>query len=69
MRKLLESLLGEEFAWWQKLKVLHRVYVVYFVVSMMMVLGLTDGNSIWVIAAVLLNFYNSARLIGRVPTR
>lgn len=69
MRKLLESLLGEEFAWWQKLKVLHRVYVVYFVVSLMMVLGLADGNSIWVIAAVLLNFYNSVRLANKVPVK
>ncbi|MCE8886805.1 hypothetical protein K0F07_04460 [Parabacteroides merdae] len=67
MRKNLLKLFEGEFVWWHTLTGKEKLYVVYFLVSFTLMVGLTDGNSIGVMFLVILNFGNSVRLIKRVP--
>lgn len=67
MRKNLLKLFEGEFVWWHTLIGKEKLYVVYFLVSFTLMVGLTDGNSIGVMFLVILNFGNSVRLIKRVP--
>ena len=67
MRKNLLKPFDSEFVWWHTLTGQEKLYVVYFLLSFILMAGLTDGNSIWVMFLAVLNFGNSVRLIKRVP--
>ena len=67
MKRLLIYLLGKEDArWLLSLSHKHRLYMLYFLISFCG-LFVADENPLWVIALVVLNFGNAARLIRKVP--
>lgn len=68
MRKTMSVLFSSELKWWRSLSAKEKLYTVYFLASFMLVVGLAEGNPMWVVLLAVLNFGNSARLIKRVPT-
>lgn len=68
MRKMLSVLYSGELKWWRTLTAREKLYTVYFLASLMLVIGLAESNPMWVILLAVLNFGNSARLIKKVPT-
>ena len=68
MRKMLSVLYSGELKWWRTLTAREKLYTVYFLASFMLLVGMADGNPIWVVLLAVLNFGNSARLIKKVPT-
>lgn len=68
MRKMLSVLYSSELKWWRTLTAREKLYTVYFLASLMLVIGLAESNPMWVILLAVLNFGNSARLIKKVPT-
>lgn len=68
MRKMMSVLYSGELKWWRALTAREKLYTVYFLASLMLVIGLAESNPMWVILLAVLNFGNSARLIKRVPT-
>lgn len=67
MKTMWQELFKDELAWWKSLTARQKVYTGYFHFSLILLLGTADGNSLWVIMLVVLNFCNSARLAKRVP--
>lgn len=68
MRNMLSVLYSGELKWWRTLTAREKLYTVYFLASFMLLVGMADGNPIWVVLLAVLNFGNSARLIKKVPT-
>lgn len=68
MRKMLSVLYSSELKWWRTLTAREKLYTVYFLASFMLLVGIAEGNPVWVVLLAVLNFGNSARLIKRVPT-
>lgn len=58
---------GFDIRWWRSLTRKQRLYVIYFGVSFMTVCLLAEAP-VWTLGISLLNFWNSARLLNRVPT-
>ena len=56
----------DDTRWLLSLSLKHRLYMLYFLISFCS-LCITDENSLLVIALVVLNFGNAARLIMKVP--
>lgn len=65
---MMSVLYSGELKWWRALTAREKLYTVYFLASLMLVIGLAESNPMWVILLAVLNFGNSARLIKRVPT-
>lgn len=59
---------SDELRWWKSLTTRQRIYTVYFLISFTLLLGMAEGNPLWVVMLAVLNFGNSARLLRRVPT-
>ncbi len=53
--------------WWRALTTRQKLYVAYFYVSFLLVLGMADTESLGVLFAAVLNFGNSVWLIRKVP--
>ncbi len=68
MKTMWQELFKDELEWWKSLTVKQKVYAVYFLFSFTLLLGTAEGNPLWVVMLVVLNFGNSVRLIKRVPT-
>jgi len=69
MKRFLIYLLGkDDTRWLLSLSLKHRLYMLYFLISFVS-LCIADENPLWLIALVVLNFGNSARLIRKVPLR
>ena len=65
---MLSVLYSSELKWWRTLTAREKLYTVYFLASFMLLVGISDGNPIWVVLLAVLNFGNSSRLIKKVPT-
>lgn len=68
MGAIWQGLFKSELAWWKSLTARQKVYTGYFLFSFTLLLGTAEGNPLWVVMLVVLNFGNSVRLIKRVPT-
>ena len=67
MKRLLIKILGKKDARAiMRLSVRHKLYCAYFCISFCM-LCIGDESPLWVIALVVANFGNAARLIRKVP--
>ena len=53
--------------WWRALTTQQKLYVAYFSISFLLVLGMAETESLGVLFAAVLNFGNSVRLIKKVP--
>lgn len=53
--------------WWRTLTTRQKLYVVYFSISFLLVVGMAETESLGALFAAVLNFGNSVRLIKRVP--
>ncbi len=52
----------------KKLSIKHKLYVVYFLLSLPL-LAINDDAPLWTIAIVVLNFINAGRLAAQVPIK
>lgn len=68
MKTIWSVLLGDELEWWRSLTIKQKIYAGYFLFSFTLLLGTAEGNPLWVILLIALNFGNSVRLVKRVPT-
>lgn len=68
MKAIWSVLFDNELAWWKSLTTRQKVYTGYFLFSFTLLLGMAEGNPLWMVMLAVLNFGNSARLIKRVPT-
>ena len=53
--------------WWRALTTQQKLYVAYFSISFLLVLGVAETESLGALFAAVLNFGNSVRLIKKVP--
>ena len=53
--------------WWRTLTTRQKLYVAYFSISSLLVVGMAEAESLGVLFAAVLNFGNSVRLIRKVP--
>lgn len=67
MKTMWQELFKNELEWWKSLTTRQKFYVGYFLFSITLLLGTAEGNPLWVVVLVVLNFCNSARLAKRVP--
>lgn len=64
MKGELKKMLDRELGWWRKADTRERLYMVYFAVSLILLIGLAgDNNPLWVPVAALLNLSNAVRLV------
>ena len=68
MKTMWQELFKGELVWWKSLTARQKVYTGYFLFSFTLLLGTAEGNPLWVVMLVVLNFGNYVRLIKRVPT-
>lgn len=68
MKAKWQELFKSELEWWKSLTARQKVYIGYFLFSFTLLLGMAEGNPLWMLMLVVLNFGNSVRLIKRVPT-
>lgn len=68
MKTMWQELFKNELVWWKSLTARQKVYAGYFLFSFTLLFGTAEGNPLWVVMLVVLNFGNSVRLIKRVPT-
>lgn len=68
MKTIWSVLLDNELKWWKSLTIKQKIYAGYFLFSFTLLLGTAEGNPLWVILLIALNFGNSVRLVKRVPT-
>lgn len=61
------ELFSDELAWWKSLTAKQKVYAGYFLFSFMLLLGTAEGNPLWLVMLIVLNFGNSVRLLKQVP--
>lgn len=57
----------KEYEWFIHLSVCHKVYVVYWLVSFLLLMGLSDYTPLCTCFVIVANFYNSVRLLKHVP--
>lgn len=67
MKTIWSVLLDNELKWWKSLTIKQKIYAGYFLFSFTLLLGTAEGNPLWVILLIALNFGNSVRLVKRVP--
>ena len=65
MKNELQKLFEPELRWLKGLNNWQRLYVAYFLLSFILLLGTTE--SVELMFAIVANFANSARLLKRVP--
>lgn len=53
--------------WWHALTTRQKLYVAYFSISFLLVVGMAETESLGALFAAVLNFGNSVRLIRKVP--
>lgn len=68
MKTIWSELFSDELAWWKSLTSKQKVYAGYFLFSFTLLLGTAEGNPLWLVMLVVLNFGNATRLLKRIPT-
>ena len=66
MKEDLDKIYGNEWTWFMKLKLCHKLRVLYFMISMALAFGISD--SWYGIAAIIANVIISSILLLEVPT-
>lgn len=58
--------LRSEFVWFTRLQFVHKVYIMYWIFSFVLMFGVNENTSIVTLALTLANFANSTRLLRKV---
>lgn len=53
--------------WWRSLAMRQKIYVAYFFLSFLLMMGMAETESLGALFAAVLNFGNSVWLIKKVP--
>ena len=63
----MKDIVGKELAWLKRLTLKHKFILVYYMLSLLLVTGISEVTSLWIGFVILGNFANAVRLLVQIP--